>query len=173
MAYMVLAYPELSALDFDRIQNFRRVSDELFKIVEPHFTIVFPVFDIPKDEIIGEIKENAVHFSKIDFTISSATLHKDEIRNQFNAYLVPDEGYDHIVNLHDKLYSGILKGNLRLDLVYIPHITIGNSLDLLTCKNMVDEWNAKEISIRGTISSLTIINYENDVVTRLEEIELN
>lgn len=45
MALLVLAYPELSKNDYDWIQDFRRKHDELYyKIVEPHFTIVFPTF---------------------------------------------------------------------------------------------------------------------------------
>ena len=44
MAYLVLAYPELTSESFDRIQSYRKDNDELFfNVVNPHFTIVFPV----------------------------------------------------------------------------------------------------------------------------------
>ena len=85
---------------------------------------------------------------------------------------VPDEGYSRIVKLHDKLYSDKLKDNLRLDLDFIPHIGIGNSLDRYKYKKMVDEWNKEEFELRGTISGLKIVRYENDVVTTIEEIKL-
>lgn len=85
---------------------------------------------------------------------------------------VPDEGYSRIVKLHDRLYSDKLKDNLRLDLDFIPHIGIGNSLDRYKCKKMVDEWNKEEFELRGTISRLKIVRYENDVVTTIEEIKL-
>ena len=85
---------------------------------------------------------------------------------------VPDEGYIRIVKLHDKLYSDKLKDNLRLDLDFIPLIGIGNSQDRHKCKKMVDEWNKEEFELRGTISRLKIVRYENDVVTTIEEIKL-
>jgi hypothetical protein len=85
---------------------------------------------------------------------------------------VPDEGYGRIVKLHDKLYSDKLKDNLRLDLDFIPLIGIGNSQDRHKCKKMVDEWNKEEFELRGTISRLKIVRYENDVVTTIEEIKL-
>jgi len=37
---------------------------------------------------------------------------------------------------------------------------------------MVDEWSAKEFSISRRISHLTIVNYEENTVNKLEEIEL-
>ena len=172
MAFLLLAYPELSNYDFDQIQNYRSTNDDLYDIVEPHFTIVFPVLDFSKAEFIREIKDKTSGFSSFVFTMSKAILHKDEINNHFSAFLVPDTGYIHIVNLHDKCYSEKLKVNLRPDLGYIPHIRIGNAKDQFSCRKMVDQWNAKELSISGTISSLTVVNYDNGVVTRMEEIEL-
>jgi len=173
MAYSVLAYPELRHEDFELIQDYRKNNDELyFKIVNPHFTIVFPVFDVSQDEFINEIKQNSKDINKFDFTIRCATINKDAFNDYFHAFLVPDEGYSKFVKLHDVLYSDKLKGNLRLDLDFVPHIGIGNSKNKFSCKEMVDEWNRKEFSISGKIKYLTIVNYENDTVTKLHEIEL-
>jgi len=173
MAYLVLAYPELNRADFERIQSYRKINDELFyKVVEPHFTIVFPVFDISKKEFIDEIKEKSSAFTKFDFTIRCATINKDAFNDWFHAFLVPDEGYSRIVKLHDRLYSGILKDNLRLDIDFVPHIGIGNSKDKYACKRMVDEWNKQDFSICGKITNLTIVNYEDNIVTKIEEVEL-
>ena len=86
--------------------------------------------------------------------------------------MVPDEGYSNIVKLHDKLYSDKLQNNLRLYLDFVPHIGIGNSRDIYLCKKMVDEWNKKDFSISGKITHLTVVNYEDDTVTEIEEIEI-
>ena len=158
MAYLVLAYPELTNENFDRIQSYRKDNDELFfNVVNPHFTIVFPVFDISEEEFTKEVKDKSANSVKFDFIIRCATINK---------------GYSRIVKLHDKLYSDKLKENLRLDLDFVPHIGIGNSQDRYKCKKMVDEWNKKEFELRGTISRLTIVRYEDDVVTTIEEIKL-
>lgn len=173
MAYLVLAYPKLSTEHFDRIQSYRKDNDELFyKVVRPHFTIVFPVVDIPKEEFISEIKDKSVNLAKFDFIIRCATINKDAFSNYFHTFLVPDEGYSRIVKLHDTLYADKLKNNLLLELDFIPHISIGNSMDKYACKKMADEWNETDFTISGSITHLTIVNYENGIVTELEDIEL-
>lgn len=174
MALLVLAYPQLITNDFDKIQSYRKANDELyFKVVQPHFTIVFPVFDVLEDELVEEVREKASHWSRFNFTIRCATINKDAFSEYFHTFLVPDEGYSQIVKLHDKLYSNKLKDNLRLDIDFVPHIGIGNSIDKFACKKMVDEWNGQEFSISGSITHLTVVKYENDTVTKIEEIELN
>jgi 2'-5' RNA ligase len=173
MAYLVLAYPKLNSKDFELIQNYRKEKDELYyNVVEPHFTIVFPVFDINKEDFIKEIKEKAKEVKEIDLVIRCVTINKDAFNEYFHTFMVPDEGYSKIVKLHDKLYEDKLFDNLRLDLNFVPHIGIGNSKDKFICKKMVDEWNRKDFSINGTISQLTIVKYENDKVEKIEEINL-
>ena len=173
MAYLVLAYPEISKSDYDLIQSYRSVNDVLYySVVEPHFTIVFPVFDIPESEFIKEIRHQADDLKRFDFTIRYATINKDAFSDYFHTFLVPDEGYSTIVKTHDRLYSGLLRENLRLDLDFVPHIGIGNSLEKLRCKKMVDEWNRDNFEIKGVISKLTIVKYENDQIQIVEEIML-
>lgn len=173
MSYLVLAYPEINKSDLDLIQNYRKENDELFyTVVKPHFTIVFPVFDKSETEFVAEIKRKAQNFNSFDFVLRCATINKDAFNEYFHIFLVPDEGYSKILKIHDGLYSGILKKNLRLDLDFVPHIGIGNSLSGLDCKKMVDEWNKDEFEINGTISSLTIVEFENNSVRKTDEIKL-
>lgn len=173
-AYLLIAYPELANDDFDKIQNYRKHKDELyFSVVKPHFTIVFPVFDIKEDEFIKEVKTQTSNLNGFDFTIRCATISKDTFSEYFHAFLVPDEGFSSIIKIHDKLYSDRLKDNLRLDIDFVPHIGIGNSTNKLLCKKMVDDWNKEEFEIAGTIKQLTVVKYENNTITEIENIELN
>src|SRR4051812_14103856 len=123
MAYLVLAFPELAPADFDRIQACRAERDKLlYTVVDPHFTIVFAVSDISETEFVREIKEKVTGSAKFGFAIRCATTSRDAFRPLYHTFLVPDEGYSRFVKLHDRLYSGKLKSNLRLDLDYVPHI---------------------------------------------------
>jgi len=70
------------------------------------------------------------------------------------------------------LYSGSLSNNLRLDIDFVPHIGIGNSLDKYECKGMADEWNAKDFEIKGSISQLSIVNYTHPNLKVCDRIEL-
>ncbi len=172
-AKLVIAYPELTPIDDNKIQNYRNTHDELFfKVVDPHFTFVFAVFDVPDSEFISEVKTITKDTRKIPFVMRCATINKDEFRKVYHTFLVPDEGHSHILKLHNKLYSGKFKYHLRLDIDYIPHIGIGNSIDKHFCKKMADEWNERDFTIPGIISKLTIINYANNIVTKLDEINL-
>lgn len=174
MAYLVIAYPDLKQNDFQLIQGYRKHNDSLFySVVKPHFTVVFPVVDIIQHQFTDEILNRSEGLNQFDFVIRCATINKDAFSDYYHAFLVPDEGYSNIVKLHDRLYSGLLKSNLRLDLDFIPHIAIGNSKDKFRCKQMVDEWNEKDFAISGTISQLTIVNYENGEVEKLQDIRLS
>jgi len=173
MAYLVVAYPEIGQNNFDLIQSYRKENDELYySVAEPHFTIVFPVFDFSESLFLEEIADRVKNIDRINFVIRCASINKDTFSEYFHTFLVPDEGNSKIVKAHDKLYSGQLKDNLRLDIDFIPHIGIGNSKDKLHCKQMVDKWNETDFEIAGIISSLTIIKYETNIVTRLKEINL-
>jgi hypothetical protein len=143
MSYLLIAYPDLAVDDYNKIQEYRKINDPLFfNVVDPHFTFVFPVFDMGEASFISEVKDKSKEFTKVDFTICCATITKDSFSDYYYLLLVPDEGYSRIVKMHDKLYSDKLKDNLRLDIDFTPHMGIADSLDKYECKKMVDEWNA-------------------------------
>jgi hypothetical protein len=78
-----------------------------------------------------------------------------------------------ILRLQDNLYGGLLADRLRLDIDYIPHIGIGNSKDKFKCKEMADSWNRQHFAISGKIIHLTLVNYADNKVASLEQIELH
>ena len=173
MALGVLSYPQLRADDYERIQKFRKANDELYcTVAEPHFPFVFPVSGIDQKAFIAEIESKSRGMKAIDFEIKCATINKDAVLDYFHLLLVPDEGYSKMVRLHDKLYADKLFNDLRLDIDYIPHIGIANSQDPLKVKSWVDEWNKKDFIIKGKITTLTIVDYTDNILTDLQEIKL-
>ena len=86
--------------------------------------------------------------------------------------MVAAEGYSEIVKLHDRLYTGMLTGELRLDIPFIPHITIGNSKDPQVCATLADRLNAENFAIAGRISSIDIVTYENNRIETICQVEL-
>jgi len=173
MSCLVLAFPELSNKDFQLIQEFRKDHDALYySVVDPHFTIVFPITGIEEKDFISEIRKQSQGIQPFDFTIRCATINKNAFNDYFHIFLVPDEGYSQMVKLHDRLYSNMLFPHLHLHLDFIPHIGIASSKDKYECKRLSDEWNQSDLLIEGKISRLTIIEYHDDTVAPLEEIEL-
>jgi len=170
MAYLVVAYPDLSTFDMDWIQEYRQKEDALYyDVIAPHFTLVFPVFDIEESVFLEEMEQITKELRSFTFTLRSATINKDSFNDYFHTFLVPDEGNSNIIKIHDSLYSGLLKEHLRLDIDFIPHMGIGNSLDKKACKNMVDSWNIADFEIKGSVSKLTVIALENNIVKPLAE----
>lgn len=173
MSYLVLAYPKLRKDDLSKIQHYRKDNDELYySVVDPHFTLVFPINDIPQDDFIEEVGSKIESVKRFDFVLRCSTINKDAFSDYHHAFLVPDEGFSQFVKLHDRLYSNRFERHHRFDLDFVPHIGVGNSKDKMKCKRMVDKWNRMDFAIKGTISQVTVVDYNNSIVTNLKNFEL-
>jgi len=173
MSLLVLGFPKFSDSDFNWIQNHRKNYDKLYySIVNPHFTIVFPTFNVTEGNFIEEVIAKCKNQNSIEFIIRSAVINKDSFINTYHEFLVPDEGHSEIIKLHDKIYSEKLFSELRLDLDFIPHIGIGNSEDPLICRKNVDEINNLSMEITGIIENLEIVSYEDNRIETLKKIKL-
>jgi hypothetical protein len=173
MSLLVVAFPVIDAKDLEWVQSWRKENDGLFyKIVDPHFTIVFAIDDKTEEEFIKEIEAGARGFSKIEFEIKKAILHKDEFSEYYHEFLIPEKGYEEMLALHDKINAGALVPHWRKDIEYIPHIGIGNSKDKLKSEKDIVDLNASSLSIRGEIDCLTIVEYSNDTVIKIKELQL-
>jgi len=173
MSLLALAYPQISNEDYQWIQEFREENDELYHgRMEPHFTLVFPVFNQRPETFIEEIKRRAADHQRIEFAIRCAVMEKDAFTPYWHVLLVPDEGYSCILKLHDQLYSGKLADELRMDLPFIPHIGIGNSIEKWTCKELVDQINYSNLEIKGSINDINVVEYHEERVETIEQIKL-
>lgn len=173
MAYLVVAYPRISEKDFTWIQKYRSENDpRFFEVVKPHLTLVFPVFDMAKEDFLKEVKSQAVDIKKFDFELNVATINLDFSKEYYHEFLVPEKGYASVVKLHDKLYSGALSKYLRFDIDFIPHVGIGNSADVKELKDRVDSLNSTGISITGVIDTLDVVEYKDGKVSSIGQIFL-
>jgi hypothetical protein len=140
--------------------------------VEPHYTLVFPVVDFEVEPFGRHVRSHLHGQAAIPFELRCALVVKDALGEATHTFLVPDQGFSDLVKLHDRLYSGILAAHLRLDIPFIPHITVAASPDAAVCKRVADEINSQEIAIRGTISALDIVHFASQRVATVEEVKL-
>ena len=171
MSLLLLAYPMLHPDDHARLREYRQKHAQQTAI-DPHFTIVFPLHDIAAADFIAHVKEKVAGWQAFNFVLRSAVIQGDVDGSSYYTYLVPDKGYSNIIRLHDHLYTGLLAEQLRLDIPFIPHITIGHAADAATCKAMADWWNATPFEIKGRVKTLSIVEANNNEVATLAEIEL-
>jgi 2'-5' RNA ligase len=173
MSLVVVAYPQLAQEDAEWIRSIRTQHEQLsHNALAPHFTLVFPLSTVSESQLASHVKEQLAGCCAIEFVLRSSILVKDDSGDRYFVLLVPDEGFSSIVKLHDKLYTGILAPALRLDIPFIPHITVGYSPDAQACKMLVATLNQEELAIRGEISGLDLISKEADKVWTVEHFHL-
>jgi 2'-5' RNA ligase superfamily len=169
----VVIYPIISAHDFEWIQSIRKQYDELnFNVIAPHFTLIFPVANIAEATFIHHVKQSTKNIRSFNFALRCATICDDAFCNHTHVFLVPDEGHSQIIKLHDRLYTGVLAKELRLDLAFIPHIGIANSRNISICKQLADRLNQQNFEVCGAVRQLDIIWDENDRAGTIEKIFL-
>ena len=170
---LAISYPIISVENFAWIQAIRQQFDVLnFSAIDPHFTLVFPLVDIDRATLISHVQQSIQDIPAFEFMLRCAVLSNDAFCQCTHVFLVPDEGYSKIVKLHDRLYTAVLADQLRLDIPFIPHIGIANSLNARSCKELVDRLNGQHFEIRGRIDKLDIIWSEGDLVETIGSVNL-
>ncbi len=166
ISLLALSYPELEQDDLDWIQRFRSEHDRNYELLGPHFTLVYPVDGIEREAFIENVLGIVKCWPVISFTCRCATVVPNRVDGGWHIFLVPDEGHSEIVKLHDKLYTGWLAGSLRLDLNFIPHMTVGDHVSADRCKALADELNARDFRMSGKFLDVHIASYtDNKIVT--------
>lgn len=164
MAHLAIAYPSIAQNDHAWIQSIRQQHDPNYALVAPHFTLVFHVLTQTAASFGEHLRSHLQDQPPITFVLCCALVVKDALSDHTHTFLVPDQGFGDLVKLHDKLYTGILASELRLDIPYIPHITVATSPDASLCKHIADEINQQHINITGTIAAIDLIHVAKDAV---------
>ena len=173
MSLLVVSYPEIAHRHAEWIEAVRqRHSFLTHSVLAPHVTFVFPLHNVPEDELLAHVGLVTAGQPRIRFVLRISMLVKDDSSDNYYVLLAPDEGFSDIVRLHDKLYTGMLTPMLRLDLPFIPHITVGGSPDVLGCKSVVDVLNAENFAIEGGIAYLDVVSKEAETVRTVKRFAL-
>jgi 2'-5' RNA ligase len=172
MALLILAYPDLTDADRDRIEAIRARHDHAAGIVPAHFTLVYPLADLPAAELIAHAQSIAADTAPIPFATRIALPWPDATSHETQVFLVPDEGFSALARLHNHLYGGPLAPHLRHDLPSIPHITVARLADPRAAKAIADDLNALSFAIIGRIAKLDVIEHTPGRVQTLARLAL-
>jgi len=152
------------------IDKVREQHDPLAKHVRPHITLVFP-FD--SDIETTKLKE---HLSSVlsEITPFEIILNGITPANNFGKYLFLNiqKGNDEIIELHKKLYTGILQNYFPEWLkgkVFLPHMTVGNFNNEEYFKMAINETKNIVDSFKTTVNeiSVEIIDENEDSIIEL------
>jgi hypothetical protein len=173
MSLAIVNYPTLSPDDYSWIQSVRAEHDRLYyHVIEPHISLVFPTDMIVESVLLDHARRHAAAHPAFEAVFRCAVLGDLDFQDHAHAFLVPDEGFSKIVHLHDKLYTGPLAPELRLDLPFLPHIGIANTPTPKACKSVVDRLNAMQFVIRARIESFHVIGFDGKQVWTIDRFPL-
>ncbi|WDL95904.1 2'-5' RNA ligase family protein [Alicyclobacillus sp. ALC3] len=128
---------------FDNLHSINAIRakyDPLADLIPPHVTLVFPFeSNISKEVLEEHLHEATVGSHPFRIAMTGVTGAEGEY-----LFLNVKVGNDHIIQLHDKLYSGLLKQYLYRSLTYTPHLTVGRIMDKRMFEIALaktEEWN--------------------------------
>lgn len=153
-----LAYPALTVVDRQFLNAFRGMHDQdRAQLVAPHFTLLFGSSALTERDYLQHVQAIAETSTPLRFCCRYAMLGADDQDDTAYVFLVPDEGWSGLSLLHDRLYTGAMTPLLRLDLPFVPHITIGSLKDRSAAKQLCDDLNARGICIEGEVNRLSVV----------------
>ncbi len=170
MYFGLVHYPHISHEGF---QSFRHIYDPYSELLPEHVTFIYPV-----PESVGR-QNLEKHIEKVLKTWKPFKVHFCTLEKTWDhwLYLGAKEGKEMVVELHDKLYEGILSSYLRDDLPFYPHIGLGlfsmetydfnNPTAKLTLDGRKFKQARKEFEDMGfdlwcTIDRLTLVKVNSD-----------
>jgi 2'-5' RNA ligase len=151
-----VGYPMLNDSDHGWIESFRARHDPQASRIGAHFTLVFPA-ELATGPVVAHASAILRCARPISFVVRRAEPVPDPIAGGSHVFLVPDEGRDEIVALHDQLYGGLLRPFLREDVPFVPHITVSGSSEFEECQRLAEELNRTHFAVRGTIEHIDLI----------------
>lgn len=169
----MIGYPKIDSTSFGWIQNFRHRYDIMqYTVVKPHVTFVFPTTKLDREVLINHVKSKVSSTKAFQIRLDSAKIVEDDSKTYSHAFLIPSVGFEAITQLHDTLYTDLLKSELRLDIPFIPHLGIGNSPNEKIMEELVNTINKDGISISGEIDTLTVSEYDGSKVIDIQQVPL-
>ncbi len=146
----IVIFPHFNNLKL--IDEIREKYDPLFNYIAPHLTLVFPF----QSEL--KTKELSDHMEKQLKEVGPFELIAKGITGASDGYVFLDVkiGNDKMIELHDKLYKGILKPYHNRFIPYIPHITIAKITDENEYSNVVRALSDFDVEFKTVVDKITI-----------------
>lgn len=169
---VVITYPKLSSVDRVRVDALRAEHDpHRVNMVGPHFTLVYPTALLEADALGQHTRSCAKRFAPITLHLDRVEVVEDDSASTFHTFLVPSVGCEQVVALHDALYRRPLDTELRRDIAYVPHVTVGTG-SRIAMMALAELLEAEGMVIETRLTELTVASYDGAKVLDLITIPL-
>jgi len=165
MLRSIILFPDLNK-HHNLFQNIREKYDPLANCIAPHVTLVFPFESNISNEELKQHLNGMLQGIK-RFTIEFKGITGD-MRDGY-LFLNVKKGNDQIIELHDRLYTGMLKDYLHRGIIYCPHITVGKIDDPDKFNQAIVELSVFDIAIKSEIDRIYVeaIDEDNNLIIQL------
>ncbi|HWK47302.1 MAG TPA: 2'-5' RNA ligase family protein [Stellaceae bacterium] len=171
MALFVVAYPIIDATALERIEAVRRLHDPVGHAkIRPHVTLAFALHGVAPETVASAAREAAA--GPIGIALRAVMAMPDLVAGGHLVYLVPDTGFAALVALHRRLHAGVLAPFRRLDIPFVPHITLSARLDAAPADKLAVDLAGAGLDCDGHIEQLTIVDLTGDKAINVGEIPL-
>ena len=151
----IVIFPNFSNLEF--IDEIRAKYDPLYHYIAPHLTLVFPFqSELTTKELIDHMEKQLNEVGPFELTARGITGASDGY-----VFLDVKIGNDKMIELHDKLYKGILKPYHNRFIPYIPHITIAKINDENEYTRVVRDLSNFDVEFKTVVDKITIEIIDN------------
>lgn len=153
----VVAFPLLEADDRQWLESIRAKHDPEAKRIAAYFTLVFPSV-LPLRATEAYVARVAHATEPIRFVLRRATVAPDALGSGGHVFLVPEDGRDALVGLHERLHEGGLQPHVRRNASFTPHLTVAAGTAIDPLHTLAGEMNAKGLTVRGSISEIVLVD---------------
>ena len=152
----VLIPPKLE--NIEAIERVRERCDPSFEMVPPHITLVFPFrSEIPTEEVHAHVESALRDCSQFPLRMQGITGHEGS-----HLFLNVIHGNDAIIDLHRRLYSGLLAPYQNRAYTFFPHLTVGRFVDELLFEEALASLESFDVSFETMVDEVSVIAIEQD-----------
>ena len=157
----VLAYPQFEPSVAERIRRFRIANEPArAMLVPPHVTLVFGLMNIRPYEFLAHCEAAADQSSQFDVSFVSGEVTYDPFEKTHKLLLVSSAGSSQLAALHQQLYEGAQRAELKVDIPYRPHMTVATNPDRTIIEHL-DISSLGGFPLFGTIRALEVVKLAN------------
>ena len=155
-------FPEFS--NARSIDSLRAKYDPLYGLIEPHVTLVFPFESSLCTDILQEhLQESVIGLTPFSIVLKGVTGAEEEY-----LFLNVKVGNDQIIELHDRLYAGVLQQTLDRSRTYTPHLTVGRFQNTQTFEYAVAATQHMSEIFKTTVHEFVVENIDDSGESTIE-----
>jgi 2'-5' RNA ligase len=150
----VIAPLALAPEDERRIAAIRQAHDPQVGLAPPHFTLVFGARGAGPEAAKAHVAAVAAHTAPIPWRLDRVLAADDYL------FLMPAEGEAALRALHRALYAGPFAGDLRADIAFEPHVTVGVLPTPAEAAHLAEILGRRPVDIAGRLDRLDLVAFD-------------